>query len=71
MQSKKLYRSRTDKWIAGVLAGLAEYTGHDPRLYRLLAIIGLILTGFMPGVLLYAVAWFLIPEEPDVEYIVQ
>lgn len=66
--TKKLYRSKNNRWVAGVLAGLAEYYQHDPVLYRLSFILFLILTGFMPGVLIYAVAWFMIPEHQGFQY---
>lgn len=64
---KKLYRNTEEKMIAGVLSGLAEYYEHDVVLYRLLAVVGLILTGLMPGVLIYLAAWVIIPEKPSVE----
>lgn len=59
---KKLYLSN-DKMIAGVMAGLAEYFDHDPTWWRLGAIVLLVLTGFMPGVLLYLLAWIVMPRK--------
>ena len=61
---KVLYRSRENKILAGVLAGLAEYFNQDPLIWRLGFVILLILTGLMPGVLIYIIAWLMIPEEP-------
>ncbi len=61
---KALYRSRTNKLLAGVLSGAAEYFEHDPLLWRLGFVIFLVLTGLMPGVLIYLIAWIMIPEEP-------
>ena len=43
---KKLTRNTQNKLIAGVLSGLADYTNQDVTLYRVLAVVGLILTGF-------------------------
>lgn len=61
-QSKKLYRSRTDRKIAGVCGGLGEYFGIDPTLMRLLFVLGLIFVG---GTLLaYIILMIVIPEEP-------
>lgn len=68
---KKLERSRKDNIIAGVLGGFATYCGQDSRLWRLGFIIFLILTGLMPGVLIYAVAWLMLPLAPEFEYEVQ
>lgn len=60
--TKKLYRSRTDRKIAGVCGGLGEYFGIDPTLVRLLFVLGLI---FMGGAILaYLILAIVIPEEP-------
>jgi len=68
---KKLYRS-DNKYIGGVVAGCAEYFDHDPTVWRLGSIVFLIITGLMPGVLLYALAWFVMPRKEvgvrDAEY---
>ncbi len=61
-QTKKLYRSRTDRKIAGVCGGLGEYFGIDPTLMRLLFVLGLLFVG---GTLLaYIILMIVIPEEP-------
>lgn len=60
---KKLQRSQTDKWIAGVCGGLAEYYGIDVLLVRLIFFI-LAWVGF-GGVLIYLILWFFVmPEGP-------
>ncbi|MHA2788699.1 PspC domain-containing protein [Corynebacterium sp. S7] len=60
--SRKLYRSRNDRYIAGVCGGIAETYGINATLVRLLFVI-VTLAGFA-GVLLYIVAWILMPEAP-------
>lgn len=60
---KKLYRSRTEKMIAGVCGGIAEYYQVDPTLVRLLWAGLTLATMVAPGVILYLVAWIIIPEE--------
>lgn len=60
---KKLTRDISNKMIAGVVAGVAKYFGHDVTLWRLAVILGFILTGFMPGILLYIIAWIIMPPE--------
>lgn len=61
-EKKKLFRSTTDRKIAGVCGGVAEYLNVDPTIIRVLwAIFGLAV-GI--GVVAYLVAWALIPEKP-------
>ena len=37
--AKRLYRSRTDRMIAGVCGGLAEYFNIDPVIIRIIAVV--------------------------------
>lgn len=62
---KKLYRSTTNRVIAGVCAGLAEYFAVDVTVVRVLLVFGTILTGLFPLVFFYVLAAFLIPEKPE------
>nr|WP_199038673.1 PspC domain-containing protein [Dyella sp. ASV24] len=57
---KRLHRSLTDRKIAGVCGGVAEYLGWDPTLVRLLWVILTLLGG--SGVLIYMVLWIVMPE---------
>lgn len=59
---RKLTRSMTDKMIAGVCGGIAQYLGVDATLIRLVFGI-LMLAGILPGVLAYIVAWIVMPAE--------
>ena len=61
-EPKKLYRSVTNKKIAGVCAGLADYLDVDVTLVRLAAVLAVVFGG--SGVLAYIIAWIVIPEEP-------
>jgi len=59
---KKLVRRRDNRIIAGVCAGLADYLGIDVNLLRIVvAVLTLFTVG--TGVLAYAIAWAVIPEE--------
>ena len=58
----KLERDEEKAVVSGVLAGMAEYFGQDPVLFRVVAISFLILTGFFPGFLLYLAAWIAMPK---------
>lgn len=62
METKKLYRSRYDKAIAGICAGLGKYFQIDPIIIRL-GFIFLALAGG-PGVIIYVIMWVVVPEEP-------
>jgi phage shock protein C len=63
MDSKRLYRSREDKMIAGVCGGLGDYFGIDPVIIRIIFIILFLSVG--SGILIYLLAWIIIPLEPD------
>ena len=60
--SRPLRRSRTNRQIAGVVGGLAEYLGADATLLRVAYVVGSILSAAFPGVLVYGLLWLLIPE---------
>ena len=60
---KKLYRSRTDKKLAGVCAGLAKYVNMDVTVVRLLTVLATLFIG--GGLIAYIVCALVIPEEPD------
>lgn len=59
---RRLYRSRKDRILGGVCAGIAEYFGVDPALVRIIAILLIIAGG--GAIFAYILAWLLIPEEP-------
>ena len=59
--TKRLYRLRDGRVVAGVCAGLAAYFGVDPTLVRLAFALLTVFGGL--GVLLYLCAWIVIPEE--------
>jgi phage shock protein C len=63
MESKKLYRSRNNRVIAGACAGLANFFGIDPTVVRLIFVAGTLL-GFGSFVLIYLVLFVVVPEEP-------
>jgi phage shock protein PspC (stress-responsive transcriptional regulator) len=60
---KRLTRSATDKKIAGVCGGLAEYFGVDATAVRLVWIVLSILFGaVVGGVIAYLIAWLIVPR---------
>lgn len=60
---KKLYRSKDNKIVAGLIAGTAEYLGSDPTVLRLAFLFFTLLTGFFPMVFFYIIALFIVPEK--------
>lgn len=57
----RLLRSKNDRIVAGVCAGLARYFNIDPVIVRLLFVVLVMFAGVSP--LLYALLWIVIPEE--------
>jgi len=60
--SRKLYRSRKDRKLAGVCGGVGEYMNVDPTVVRVLFVVLAVLGG--AGLLIYLALWLLVPEEP-------
>ena len=61
---KKLHRSRRDRKLAGVCAGLGVYWGIDPTLVRIAFVLGALLWWIAPVVLLYLILMVFVPLEP-------
>src|SRR5262252_6507660 len=68
IHTKRLMRSAVDRKLAGICGGLAEYFEVDPTLVRLLYVLVTFLTGIVPGLLVYIVAWFIMPVAPPPVY---
>ena len=62
MNGKRLFLSNTDKKLAGVCGGIAEFFGIDPTIIRVLWIICSLLFG--SGILAYLICWLVIPRQP-------
>lgn len=60
---KRLERKFAGRWVAGVCAGLAAYTGVDPTVIRLIFAVLSFFGGV--GLIAYAMGWVLMPEEGD------
>ncbi len=57
-----LRRSRSNRMIAGVIAGLAEYFGVDVTLARVLYVVASAVSAAFPGIIVYVLLWLIIPE---------
>jgi phage shock protein C len=64
---KRLQRSIDDRWIGGVCGGLADYTGVDANLIRLIVVVATIL-GFGSLIVAYIVAWLIMPKADPSPY---
>lgn len=64
---KRLYRSRNDRKILGVLGGFAEFFGLDPSLIRIAYVLVAFFTLGVPGIFMYLLMAFIIPLEPKRE----
>jgi phage shock protein C len=60
--TRKLYRSKTNRQLAGMCGGLAEYFNLDAILIRVLFVVLAVLGG--SGVVLYIALWIIVPREP-------
>ena len=61
-QRKVLRRSRSNRILAGVCGGLAEFFGISAFWFRLAMFIAFI-PGGVPGLLVYLLLWIMIPSE--------
>lgn len=61
--TKRLTRSRTERWIGGVCGGIGNYFKTDPTVIRVIFVLaGLIMGG---GLLIYLILWLIIPLEAE------
>jgi phage shock protein C len=61
-ETRKLYRSRDNRMLAGVCGGLAEYFNVDATLIRVLFVVLTVLGG--AGPLIYLAMWIVVPSQP-------
>jgi phage shock protein C len=60
--TRKLYRSKTNRQLAGVCGGLAEYFNLDVTLIRVLFVLLAVLGG--SGLVIYIAMWIIVPKQP-------
>ena len=58
----RLYRSTTNKKLAGVCGGIGDAMDIDPTIIRLVTVVLGIATAFVPFFIAYLIAWWVIPE---------
>jgi phage shock protein C len=57
-----LRRSHSDKMIAGICGGLAQWLGWDATLVRVLYVAVSVFSAAFPGILTYLILWVVMPE---------
>lgn len=62
--SNPLQRSKTNRIIAGVCGGFADWLGWSPTWVRILFVVISVLSVAFPGILVYLVLWLVMPLEP-------
>jgi len=62
-----LQRSRTNRKIAGVCGGIADWLGWDPTVVRILYVLVSVLSAAFPGILVYLLLWLVMPKAPREE----
>lgn len=60
-----LTRSRSDRVLAGVVGGIARRYGWNATLLRFLYVVISVVSVAFPGIIVYLVLWFLIPDGSD------
>lgn len=60
---KKLYRSRENRMVGGILGGIGEFLNVDPTLIRVGFVVLDLATSVFPCIVAYFIAWFIIPEQ--------
>lgn len=62
MKNKKLYKSSENNVFAGIMGGIGEYFDIDPVILRVGWLLLSSLTGFVPGIIAYIIAIFVVPK---------
>lgn len=58
-QEKRLYRSNSNRMIAGVCGGIAAYMNSDPTLIRIIYVLLTLISGL--PLIIYLILWLLVP----------
>lgn len=62
-KTNPLQRSRSNRIIAGVCGGLADWLGWNASLVRVLFVLISILSVAFPGIIVYLILWMVMPQE--------
>lgn len=62
---KKLTRSASDRILAGVFGGLGRYFNCSANIFRVAYVILSVLSGLVPGIIIYIIMMLIIPPDPE------
>ena len=60
---KKLFRSKKNRILTGVLGGVGEMLSIDPTIIRIVYLILTAMMGFAPGIVIYFITSLIVPEK--------
>ena len=63
-QRKRLTRSASDRILAGVFGGFGQYFNCSPNIFRIIYVILSILSGLIPGIIIYIILMLIMPPDP-------
>jgi phage shock protein C len=63
MGKAKLHRSRSNRVLAGVCGGIADWLGWNASMVRLLFVLVSVLSVAFPGIIVYLILWMVMPQE--------
>ena len=63
-----MHRSKTDRILAGICVGFAEYIGWLTANVRILYMLISVVIATFPGTLLYLTLWIYIPESDEYNF---
>lgn len=66
--TKRLTRSKTERWIGGVCGGIGNYFNLDPTVIRVIFVLAALILG--GGLLIYLILWLIIPLEAETDAVV-
>ena len=67
--TKRLTRSRTERWLGGVCGGIGNYFNTDPTVIRIIFVLAALILG--GGVLIYLILWLIIPLESEAVEVIE
>lgn len=62
---RKLFRNTSDRIFGGVCSGLAQFAQVETGLLRFLAVVAILATGLLPGIIVYILFVLIIPSDKD------
>lgn len=65
MANRRLYKSKNNRMLSGVMGGIGEYFNVDPTIVRILYVLVSMISAGFPGIVIYIILALVIPERPS------